>query len=124
MVARRAARRLGHTAVVVLGILDPKDADWPRHVDDLRTRLGAPHNPSLFPPHFLKATFPKIGGRIALYGGGAAFPFPPGPAAYTAPYHGAPPPPPLHAPPYAAGAPPAYPPSRPAGAALRIGLPP
>lgn len=36
-------------------------------IDNLRQELGAPHNPSLFPPHFLKATFPKIGGRIAVF---------------------------------------------------------
>lgn len=33
-------------------------------IDALRAQLGAPDNPSLFPAHFLKATFLKIGGRI------------------------------------------------------------
>jgi predicted GNAT superfamily acetyltransferase len=36
---------------------------WPAEVDRLRSLLGAPANPLLFPPHFLKTTFPKIGGR-------------------------------------------------------------
>jgi predicted GNAT superfamily acetyltransferase len=35
-------------------------------VDDARRLLGAPNNPTLFPGHFLKASFPKIGGRVAL----------------------------------------------------------
>lgn len=35
-------------------------------VDDLRRSLGAPENPLLLPAHFLKATFPRIGGRLAL----------------------------------------------------------
>jgi predicted GNAT superfamily acetyltransferase len=35
-------------------------------IDDLRRALGAPNNPTLFPGHFLKATFPKIGGQIVL----------------------------------------------------------
>ena len=37
---------------------------WAADVDRLRETLGAPNNPHLFPPHFLKATFPKIGGQI------------------------------------------------------------
>jgi hypothetical protein len=32
-------------------------------IDNIRQELGAPHNPLLFPPHFLKSTFPKIGGK-------------------------------------------------------------
>lgn len=35
--------------------------------DHIRQELGAPRNPLLFPPHFLKATFPKIGGRIVIF---------------------------------------------------------
>jgi len=47
-------------------------------IDELRAALGAPDNPSLFPAHFLKATFPKIGGRIVRFssaGGPAAIGF-------------------------------------------------
>jgi predicted GNAT superfamily acetyltransferase len=33
-------------------------------VDALRSELGAPDNPTLFPAHFLKASFPRLGGRI------------------------------------------------------------
>ncbi|MEK7550337.1 MAG: hypothetical protein AAB535_00925 [Patescibacteria group bacterium] len=36
-------------------------------MDNLRQELGAPRNPLLFPPHFLKATFPKIGGKIVIF---------------------------------------------------------
>lgn len=35
-------------------------------IDALRQELGAPDNPFLFPPHFLKATFPKIGGKLVV----------------------------------------------------------
>jgi predicted GNAT superfamily acetyltransferase len=38
------------------------DPAWPRIVDEIRSRLGAPENPLLFPPHFLKSVLPKIGG--------------------------------------------------------------
>lgn len=38
------------------------DPAWPRIVDEIRARLGAPANPLLFPPHFLKSVLPKIGG--------------------------------------------------------------
>lgn len=53
------------------------------HVDGVRWLLGAPDNPTLFPPHFLKSSFEKIGGRlvrIATAGGpwGAGFLFPRG----------------------------------------------
>ena len=41
---------------------DSRSAD----IDRLRETLGSPDNPFLFPPHFLKATFPKIGGQIIL----------------------------------------------------------
>ncbi len=47
-----------------VSLLDHHHPSFPRHVDRLRAALGAPTNPTLFPPHFLKATFPRIGGRI------------------------------------------------------------
>jgi predicted GNAT superfamily acetyltransferase len=51
------------------------------HIDGVRQLLGAPNNPTLFPAHFLKASFEKIGGllvRIATPAGpwGVGFLFP------------------------------------------------
>lgn len=44
-----------------------KDNDsWAADIDCLRRLLGAPHNPYLFPPHYLKATFSNIGGQVAV----------------------------------------------------------
>lgn len=37
---------------------------WADEVEEIRAALGAPHNPALFPPHFLKSTFPEIGGEL------------------------------------------------------------
>jgi predicted GNAT superfamily acetyltransferase len=47
-------------------LLDGDDCSYAAKIDDLRHLLGAPNNPTLFPGHFLKATFPKMGGRVAL----------------------------------------------------------
>ena len=44
--------------------LDPAAADWPSRIAQLRRDLGAPHNPTLFPLHFLQTTLPKIGGSV------------------------------------------------------------
>lgn len=44
--------------------IDVVDAGFAGEIDDLRARLGAPDNPLLFPAHFLKAAFPKIGGQL------------------------------------------------------------
>ena len=44
---------------------DPNgDASWNEAIDRLRTALGAPRNPTLLPPHFLKSAFRRIGGHI------------------------------------------------------------
>ena len=64
-------------------ILRPDSASWSADVDALREAVGAPDNVHLIPPHFLKATLPKIGGKIATIskGGepvGAGFLFPRG----------------------------------------------
>ena len=48
------------------------------HVDGVRWLLGAPDNPTLFPAHFLKASFEKIGGRA-----GSDRARPPAPAAWA-----------------------------------------
>jgi predicted GNAT superfamily acetyltransferase len=45
---------------------------WADEVDEIRRSLGAPHNPALFPPHFLKATFPEIGGKLIEFFDGQA----------------------------------------------------
>jgi len=45
-----------------------KDSNsWNADIDCLRKLLGAPNNPYLFPPHYLKATFAKIGGQVAVF---------------------------------------------------------
>ncbi len=44
--------------------LDSASAAWPDHVAQLRRDLDAPHNPTLFPLHFLQVTLPKLGGAI------------------------------------------------------------
>src|SRR5207248_1481332 len=77
--------------------LDPSAAEWPVQVDRLRALSGAPDNPQLFPAHFLKATFPKLGGHLLLYRDGdvpvaVGFAFPSGlhgsTPAYTLRLHG------------------------------------
>lgn len=45
---------------------------WADEVDAIRSALGAPDNPALFPPHFLKSTFPEIGGGLIEYFDGQA----------------------------------------------------
>lgn len=63
-------------------ILNPSYADWDNKIDNLRIRLGAPDNPYLFPPHFIKKTLISIGGEVLefknsnneLVGGGFLFP--------------------------------------------------
>ncbi len=45
-----------------LTLLDPAAPSWPSQIADLRRDLGAPHNPTLFPQHFLQITLPKLGG--------------------------------------------------------------
>ena len=63
--------------------LDTSDDSWPGEIDHLRTILGAPHNPSLLPAHFLKVTLARIGGRAlqfeldgSIVGVGFLFPAP------------------------------------------------
>lgn len=45
-------------------VLNPKEHGWNDEVDDLRRKLGAPENPYLFPPHFIKKTLRSIGGEV------------------------------------------------------------
>ena len=51
---------------MAITFLSPTSDSWPADVQRLRTLLGAPDNPQLFPHHFLAATFPRIGGQIAV----------------------------------------------------------
>lgn len=51
---------------MAITFLSPTSDSWPAGVRRLRTLLGAPDNPQLFPHHFLAATFPRIGGQIAV----------------------------------------------------------
>lgn len=53
-----------------LTLLDPHSNSWPDDVDRLRQTLGAPRNPTLFPPHFLKTTLPGIGGHVVRIAAG------------------------------------------------------
>jgi len=53
-------------------LLRTGDERWPAQVDGLRELLGAPNNPLLFPPHYLKVTFPRMGGRVVLFEEGEA----------------------------------------------------
>lgn len=45
-------------------LLNPADPDWPDRVEAIRTLLGAPGNPTVFPAHFLRVVLPRIGGYI------------------------------------------------------------
>ncbi len=47
--------------------LDPSDAGWSTTIDHLWQQLGAPHNPALLPPHFVKSTFPRMGGVVVTF---------------------------------------------------------
>jgi predicted GNAT superfamily acetyltransferase len=51
---------------IQVSVLSYADRSYPQAIDDARRLLGAPNNPTLFPGHFLKASFPKIGGRVVL----------------------------------------------------------
>ncbi|MFN3373752.1 MAG: GNAT family N-acetyltransferase, partial [Chloroflexus sp.] len=77
--------------------LDPRDPNWSATIDHLWQQLGAPHNPELLPPHFVKSTFPRMGGIVVtfhdhdrLVGVGLLFPrllTPDGTRAYTLRLH-------------------------------------
>lgn len=47
--------------------LDPSDPKWSTTIDHLWQQLGAPHNPELLPPHFVKSTFPRMGGIVVTF---------------------------------------------------------
>lgn len=60
------------TSEITIALVDTDAAGWPAELDRLRLLLGAPHNPTLFPAHFLKATLPKIGGGVVTFSRGDA----------------------------------------------------
>ena len=60
------------TGDVTVALVDTEAASWPAELDRLRSILGAPRNPTLFPAHFLKSTLPKIGGGVATFRRGEA----------------------------------------------------
>ena len=45
-------------------LLDSHSDGWQANIDEIRTVLGAPQNPALLPPHFLKVVLPKLGGYV------------------------------------------------------------
>ena len=47
-------------------LLDPQSPNWTTLLDQLYAELGGASNATLFPYHFLQATFPRIGGQIAI----------------------------------------------------------
>jgi predicted GNAT superfamily acetyltransferase len=84
------------TGEVTVTRVDTHAEGWPGELERLRALVGAPHNPTLFPAHFLKATLPKIGGEViafrrgdGLVGVGFAFPraLREGQRVYTLRYH-------------------------------------
>jgi predicted GNAT superfamily acetyltransferase len=52
-------------------LLDASSPHWGREVERIGVELGAGHNQTLFPYHFLYVTLPKIGGYLALFEGEA-----------------------------------------------------
>lgn len=51
-------------ASIACSLVDSDSSDWGTRLDLIRSLLGSPNNPRLFPPHFMKATFPKLGGLV------------------------------------------------------------
>ncbi len=50
-----------------LTLLDASSPRWGSEVERIGVELGAGHNPTLFPYHFLFVTLSKIGGHIAIF---------------------------------------------------------
>ena len=48
-------------------LLDASSPRWGSEVERIGVELGAGHNPTLFPYHFLFVTLSKIGGHIAIF---------------------------------------------------------
>lgn len=70
----KASQEMGSNMAgdVNIRLLRTDDDTWPTQVEGLRELLGAPNNPLLFPPHYLKVTFPRMGGRAVLFEEGQA----------------------------------------------------
>ena len=58
---------VGFMSDFTIEIVDPNDFSWSTEVDKIRTLLGAPHNEFLFPPHFIKRVFPKLGCKLFIF---------------------------------------------------------
>lgn len=52
---------------LIARFLNPADPAWHGTIDQLWQQLGAPHNPELLPPHFVKSTFPRMGGIVVTF---------------------------------------------------------
>jgi predicted GNAT superfamily acetyltransferase len=48
-------------------LLSAQTSDWANRAEAFYHLLGGAHNPTLFPPHFLLAVLPRIGGQVALF---------------------------------------------------------
>jgi predicted GNAT superfamily acetyltransferase len=81
-------------------LLSTQVSEWASQIEALYQRLGGARNPTLFPPHFLLAVLPRIGGQVVTFsqagervGVGFLLPRlslasnPPHPLAYTLRYH-------------------------------------
>ncbi len=55
------------TTELMVTLLEKGSDSWNADIDCLRKLLGSPNNPYLFPPHYLKATFPNSGGQVAVF---------------------------------------------------------
>ncbi len=47
--------------------LDPADPAWPSVIDQLWSAMGGSDHPDLLPPHFVKSTFPRMGGLVVVF---------------------------------------------------------
>ncbi len=47
--------------------LDPTDRNWNATIDTLWQQAGAAQNPAFIPPHFVKSTFPRMGGLVVAF---------------------------------------------------------
>ncbi|WP_298817381.1 GNAT family N-acetyltransferase [Chloroflexus sp.] len=82
---------------LIAHLLEPTGSHWNQTIDELWKQFGAPHNLDLLPPHFVKSTFPRMGGMVVafyddnqLVGGGLLFPrdiMPDGRRCYTLRLH-------------------------------------
>ncbi len=53
--------------VLTAHYLDPTDRNWNATIDTLWQQAGAAQNPAFIPPHFVKSTFPRMGGLVVAF---------------------------------------------------------